>query len=403
MYYYEFKKILNNKTSYFILMLGFVLIFIWSLIFVGRNYDTSLNGFYRDINGTLTKEKQETLEDEYKKAYSEVFTETDEGMVFQNESMELSGKYCDNRFEDFCALTEMDALINLIKKRESYLKSNQIKKAEIGEEAYHKYFDDEEEHVICNRNLIPILIDNQFPILIGISIMIILCAGCLILEEKNHTSLILATTKYGYQNNIACKMRIVFLLSIMIQIILNFEYYLICMIRFPISKWELIAPLFYAKGFELCPGNYTVVKYIIFELLAGIITTFFFSMFTIALSCLLKRKILSIVISEICFAISIAINIIYDYLYHGAYTTDSEYIISTYAFGKFYEIWRLINPFAFVQLKYYFEQPRFLITDTFVIDKYLIPLLIVCLFIILFDLFTKKKYQFARRVLTGYE
>ncbi len=163
--------------------------------------------------------------------------------------------------------------------------------------------------------------------------------------------------------------------------------------------WELLAPTFYLERFAYSKSGFSVIEYLMCELLLTMLPVVVVTFFSVMISSFFRKNAITVFISSTLVCVIYACEIYYDEVVRRGFNTGELNIVSPYAFTKIYGFFKVVSPFSLLNVKYYFEQPRNFSIGIFTFEIWIVPALLCLLFIGILILFIYKLNSFPKRSL----
>ena len=349
----EFKKSIFTKTRCIIYVLLLIVLAVFTFISTVHRDKTAID-FYKKMNGRAQYEKLAALSDEYSALYNSAFYYEDDVFVDNSKILETEGKYTPSRYDDMLLLREIRNIKDSIDERKQQTETI----LEAGGRARLYY--DNEQYLICDHWVVETLMGQKYYPLIACMITII--AAVAVMTVDNRKMISLCVTKKGLNAIVFSKVMAVGIVALISSVAAFLFFVGAVFAKTGFSVWELLAPAFYASDFLLCGSGLTVIGYLLFELLITVFFAFFIAEITMLLEAVIGKWKITMLISMVLVAGMTAIETLSKVLFENGFDTRENYIISKFSFFRLYEVLKKVNPFSLIDIRYYFEQPRFIST-----------------------------------------
>ena len=392
---YELNKVM--KTLFILLGISVLAIIISSIILDGNKKSRHSAALLSEYKGVVSSTQLENYKKDYKYVDSlVVITDPEKGISYNLEILKAKGEYFDTIGDDWTFLGEINKICRKVDDRLAFIEKVE-KQDNYSSEYYDKDYD--KKYIIADTKEAELLIKNSNYGIAAVIAAIVIAIVLVEVENKSRLSIVIYPTKNGGDFICANKVTVGVLLSISMVLLGFVTYFLTQFILLGYGKNELSLPLYYIEGFEFAPSGITVGKYMLIELFSNIVITITFMMLTLGASMLIRKAVLTSSIVGIIACTFYALEKIYYRLFNGGFDTTNKYIVATSTFGEIYSKFKVWLFLSLLDIKFYFEQPRYFAIGKIALYQIFIPILLCSIISIGLGILFTKKYKFPRKEL----
>lgn len=199
--------------------------------------------------------------------------------------------------------------------------------------------------------------------------------------EKEKISKVSALALGNNQNINFIKIIVVLGLSIILNVFYGLVNIVLLMIRLKVEINIFNAPLFLIDGFEKCKSGISIGQYLLMQFGCAVIATFFVGLITLLVAKIARNTGIVFFVAALIIAILYGVELIEYWVYTNMVVGDKYYIMSAVTYNKMLKTINFFNPMALLNLKYFYQSPKFLTVGNWVIENIVITVFITVAFI----------------------
>lgn len=293
-------------------------------------------------------------------------------------------------------LKEIDQICRKVDDRLGLIKKVE-KQNNYSSEYYDKDYD--KKYVIADIKEAELLVKNSNYGIAAVIAAIVIAIVLVEVENKSRLSIVIYPTKNGGDFICANKVMFGMLMSILMVILGFVTYFLVQFFLLGFGINEIKLPLYYLNGFECAPSGITVGKYMLIELFSNIVITITFLMLAFGASMLIRKAVLTASVVGIIASAFYVLEKIYYRLFNSGFDTSNKYIVATSTFGNIYSNLKSWLFLSLLDIKFYFEQPRYFVVGKIAIYRIFVPVLLCAVISIALGILFTRRYKFPRKEL----